>query len=215
MGSIFSSEPDPIAPPDYSKVDPLTDKLYEQINNNQPWNAGKDTAGQAQFKYMANQAQQNVQNGIAQQRGVRASQLATMANNTQANMQSQAAAQAGVRDAMEREAAQNQLANIFMQQQGQIAAVNQANQAQQQANINAQDRMIGLGLTGAAMAFGGPAAGMATGAMTSGMGSTPTGGGVNFSGPNPYAGPAPTSAYQQYSPSQYNMGQGLQLNGGY
>lgn len=215
MGSIFSSEPDPIAAPDYSKVDPLTDRLYKQINNNQPAINGEETPGQAQARYIASEAQQNVQNGIAQQRGVRASQLATMANNANANMQAQAAGQAAIRDAMERESAQNQLANIFMQQQGQIAGVNQANQAQQQANINAQDRMIGLGLTGAAMAFGGPAAGIGAGALTSGMGNSSSPGQVDFSGSNPYAGAAPTSTYKQYSPSQYNMGQGLQLNGGY
>lgn len=211
MGSIFGDTPDPVAAPDYSQMNPLTDALYAQVNNNQPWRAGQETPGQAQFKYAASQGLENTLQGQSAQRGVRASQLASMGNNALSNQQSQLAGQAAIRDAMEREAAQNQLSNIFLTQQGQIAGVNQANQAQQQRNIDGQDRMLGMGLTAAGYALGGPAGGLAAGAMTSGMGnSAPT----NM-GANPYAGAAQPSVYQQYNPSQYNMGQGLKFNGGY
>lgn len=212
MGSLFGDSPDPIAAPDYSQMEPLTNKLYEQVNNNQPWRAGQETPGQAQFKYAAQQGLEKTMQGQAAMRGIRPSQKASMANTALANQQAEISGQAAIRDAMEREAAQNQLANIFLQQQGQKIAVNQANQQNEQQAQAGQDRMLGMGLTAAGYAFGGPAAGMATGALTSGMGSEPA---PTNMGANPYAGAAQPSAYQQYNPSRYNMGQGLQLNGGY
>lgn len=215
MGSLFGGDTDPIAAPDYSQMDPLIQGLYRQINNNNQEMFGQQTPGQAQFEHQARQSLTNTLQGQAAQRGVRSSQLATMGNNALANQQSELAGQAAIRDAMEREAAQNQLASILMQQQGQIASVNQANAGIDQQNKAATDRMLGMGLTAAGYAFGGPAGGMAAGALAGGLSGGGGGGGAPTNmGTNPYAGMAPASQSMQYNPNNYNMGQGLKLNGG-
>lgn len=213
MGSIFGGGTDSIAAPDYSNMDDITNRMYEQMNNDPTTGIGRQTAGQKQFEYAAQQGLENVMQSQSAAKGVRASQMASMGNNALSNQQSQLAGQAAIRDAAERDAAQNTLANIFMQQQGQKIAVNQANAQIEQQNQAAQDRMIGMGLTAAGYAFGGPAGGMAAGALTSGGGGS--GGGMSTMGANPYAGAAPVSTPMQYNPSQYNMGQGLKFNGGY
>lgn len=214
MGSIFGGSTDKIAAPDYSEMKPLTDRLYDQMSNDPTQNPDRQTAGQKVFGYQAGQALQNTLQGQSASRGIRSSQMATMGNNALSNQQSQLAGQAAVRDAMEREAAQNQLANIFMQQQGQKIAVDQTNASIDQQNKAAQDRMLGMGLSAAGMAFGGPAGAMAAGGLAGGLsgggGSAPT----NM-GANPYAGAAPMSQSVQYNPSQYNMGQALRFQGSY
>ena len=211
MGSIFGGSTSSIARPDYSEMQPLMNRMYEQINNDPTQGDGRQTTGQRTFGYMAGQSLQNTLQGQSASRGIRASQMASMANNALSNQQAQLAGQAAIRDAAEREAAQNSLANIYMGQQGQIAAVNQANAEIEQKNQASQDALLGTGLTAAGMAFGGPAGALAAGALTSGMGNNaPT----NM-GANPYAGTAPVSQSMQYNPSQYNMGQGLKFQGGY
>jgi hypothetical protein len=216
MGSLFSSGPDPLPPPDFSRLDALSEKLAQQANNDQPW--ANPTTGQIQFTNNAHETLRNTLNAQSAQRGVRSSQLASMGNNALANQQNVLAGQAALRDAAEREAAQNQLMNIELQKAGQIAAVNQANAQIEQEKRAAQDRMIGMGVTAAGYAFGGPAGGMAANQAWSGLtsNSTPTGSPVGASmGANPYAGAPASPASMQYNPSQYNMAQGLQFQGSY
>lgn len=211
MGSIFGSKPASIAAPDYSNMNPITDALARQANNDTPWADGRRTPGQAQFDFMAQQGLEKSMQGIASSKGIRSSQAASMGNSALSNQQAQLAGQGAIRDAMERDAANNTLANIFLQQHGQKINVAQANQQNQQAANAGMDKMLGMGLTAAGYAMGGPAGGLAAGALTSGMGSdAPT----NM-GANPYAGPVQASTPMQYNPSKYNMGQGLQLNSGY
>lgn len=216
MGSLFSSGPDPLPPPDFSRLDTLSEKLARQANNDQPW--ATPTTGQLLFQNNAAESLRNTMNAQSAQRGVRSSQLASMGNNALANQQNVLAGQAALRDAAEREAAQNQLMNIELQKANQVAAVNQANAQIEQEKRAAQDRMIGMGVTAAGYAFGGPAGGMAANQAWSGMttDSTPTGAPVGANmGANPYAGPTSSPSSMQYDPSRYNMGQALQFQGSF
>lgn len=210
MGSLFGEDTDPIPAPDYTDMQPLMNKLAEQANNDQPWMKDRPTSGQAAFQLAAQNGLEKTMQGQAAARGVRSSQLATMGNNALANQQSELSGQAAIRDAMEREQANQQMANIYMQQAAQKTSVNQANSAIDQQNKAAQDRMIGMGLTAAGYAFGGPAGGLVGSQLMQPGSSAPT-----SMGANPYAGAAPMSQSMQYNPSQYNMGQGLKFQGGY
>lgn len=211
MGSIFGETPDPIAAPDYSQMQPQINALSAQANNNQPWNAETKTPGQAQFDFMAQQGLEKALQGIASSKGIRASQAASMQNNALSNQQSQLAGQAAIRDAMERDAANNTLANIFMQQEGQKMGVAQANQAQQQRNIDAQDRMLGMGATAAGYAFGGPIGGLIAGQTMEGLTDNAGQPLPTNMGKNPYNAPVASTASMQYDPSRYNMGQSFQF----
>lgn len=211
MGSIFGSDTEKVAPPDYSAMTPLTDKMNSQLFNDPNSYMHQDNARQSGFKFNAQQSLEKVLQGQSSTRGARSSQLASMANAALSGQQSQLAGQAAIADAIEREAAQNSLANIFMQQAAGRTAVDTTNAGIEQQNKSAQDRMIGMGLNAAGYALGGPAGGMAVSALTNGMGSS--GSSPSNMGANPYSGAAAPSQSMQYNPSQYNMGQNLNFGG--
>ena len=217
MGSIFGGSTKQVARPDHSELKPLTDRMYEQINNDPARDNGRQTAGQKVFQFQAGQALQNTLQGQAATRGIRSSQMASMANNALSAQQGQLAGQAAIRDAAEREAAQGQLAKLLMAKQGQIIDVGRINAEIDQKNKASQDALIGTGLSAAGMAFGGPAGavvagGLAKGLMDSSGNQMPT----NM-GTNPYAtAPVTGGSYYDrfsYTPNQYSMGSALNKGG--
>jgi hypothetical protein len=182
-------------------IDGMQSRLEERAQNP---NGVATTA----YKKMANEGMGNALAGIAQTKGLNPSAQATMADIAGSRMQGQIADQAGLMGLQEQQMNENLLMNVLMARQ-------QQDIANQQKNQEAKNKMIGMGLTAAGTAFGGPMGGMAASQAFNGMsasgGGGGGGGGVNMMGTNPYSGPAPTSAPMQYNPSQYNMGQSFKF----
>jgi hypothetical protein len=160
------------------------------------------------YKKMANEGMGNTIAGIAQTKGLRAPAAATMADITGSRMQGQIADQAGVMGLTEQQQNQNALGNLLMQRNAQDLQ----QQSDQQKRLSGT---LGMGLTAAGYAFGGPAGGMAAQefAAPSGGGSLPGSTAPTNMGMNPFEGAAPYVA-----PNPYNRGsfsQGLQFNSGF
>lgn len=198
MGDALAPQIDGSSP----ELDQMGADLQARANNPQ---------GIATKQYMqqANEATNQINRSIASTRGITPEQAMAAQMHVGADTQHRVGAQAGVMGLQEQQANQNLLANFLMNK-------NQQNIAVQQANNAANDKLLGMGLTAAGYAFGGPAGGMMAQQATSGMGqSSPMPQSNYFSQPNPFAGaPAPTQS-QQYNPANYNMGQALKFNGGY
>lgn len=161
------------------------------------------------YKKMANEGMGNTIAGIAQTKGLRAPAAATMADITGSRMQGQIAEQSGLMGLAEQQQNQNALGNYLMQQQ----------KHEQDVHNEQNKRLagtVGMGLTAAGYAFGGPAGGMAASQAfggASGGGSLPGSTAPTNMGANPFEAAAPYVAPNPYN--KYGFTQGLQLNGGF